>query len=78
MNHSLCPSFGAEIAPSQTFGGVIRPRIRRASRLVEREISATNPVPVLLFALQLGVGAVAATAAVGTMLALFAWSGAGL
>ena len=73
MNHSLCPSFGAEIAiPSKTFGGVIRPRVRRASRLVEREISATNPV--LMFALQLSVGA----AAVGTMLALFAWSGAGL
>ena len=72
MNHSLCPSFGAEIAiPSKTFGGVIRPRVRRASRLVEREISATNPV--LMFALQLSVGA----AAVGTMLALFAWSGAG-
>ena len=77
MNHSLCPSFGAKIAvPSQTFGGVIRPRVRRArvrraSRLVEREISATNPV--LMFALQLSVGA----AAVGTMLALFAWSGAG-
>jgi hypothetical protein len=72
MNHSLCPSFGAEIAvPSQTFGGVIRPRVRRASRLVEREISATNPA--LMFALQSSVGA----AAVGTMLALFAWSGAG-
>jgi hypothetical protein len=72
MNHSLCPSFGAKIAvPSQTFGGVIRPRVRRASRLVESEISATNPV--LMFALQLSVGA----AAVGTMLALFAWSGAG-
>ena len=74
MNDSLCPSFGAEIAvPAETFGGVIRPRVRRASRLVEREISATNPV--LMFALQLSVGAVAAA---GTILALFAWSGAGL
>jgi hypothetical protein len=77
MNHSLYPSFGAKITiPSETFGGVIRPRVRRASRLVEHEISATNPV--LIFALQLSVGAAAAAAAVGTMLALFAWSGAGL
>jgi hypothetical protein len=74
MNHSLHPSFGAKIPiPSETFGGVIRPRVRRAARLVEREISATNPV--LIFALQLSVGA---AAAVGTILALFAWSGAGL
>jgi hypothetical protein len=75
MNHSPCPSFGAEIAiPSETFGGVIRPRVRRASRLVERETSATNPV--LLSALQLGVVAVAAAGTI--FLALFAWSGAGL
>jgi hypothetical protein len=74
MNHSLYPSFGAKIAiPSETFGGVIRPRVRRASRLVERETSATNPV--LMSVLQLSVGAVAAA---GTILALFAWSGAGL
>jgi hypothetical protein len=74
MNHSLYPSFGAEIAAlSKTFGGVIRPRVRRASRLVERETSATKPV--LEFALQLSVGAVAAG---GIILALFAWSGAGL
>ena len=74
MNDSICPSFGAEIAvPSKTFGGVIRPRVRRASRLVERETSTTNPV--LMFALQLSVGAAAAA---GTILALFAWSGASL
>ena len=75
MNHSPCRSFGAEFAgPSQTFGGVVRPRVRRASRLAERETSATNPA--LMFALQLSVGAAAAAA--GTILALFAWSGAGL
>ena len=74
MNDSICPSFGAEIAvPSKTFGGVIRPRVRRASRLVKRETSATNPA--LMFWLQLSVGAVAAA---GTILALFAWSGASL
>ena len=74
MNHSLCPSFGAEIAvPSKTFGGVIRPRVRRASRLVENEIGAMNPL--LMVALQLSVGAVAAA---GIILALFAWSGASL
>ena len=74
MNHSLCPSFGAKIgSPSETFGGVVRPRVRRASRLAERETSATNPV--LMFALQLSVGVAAAA---GTILALFAWSGAGL
>ena len=47
--------------------------LQRAYRLREREWKETNPV--LLFALQMAVGAAVAA---GTILALFAWSGAGL
>jgi len=68
-------SFGADVPfglPAATAGEVIHPRVRKASRLVEREWSA---VPEVMFALQMGVGAAVAA---GTILALFAWSGAGL
>ncbi len=76
MDHSLSPSFGAN-APFEIsragVSGVIHPSARPASRLVELELS--TPKPVLTFALQLSVGAAMAA---GTILALFAWSGAGL
>jgi hypothetical protein len=80
MDHSLSRSFGGNAPsgfPSATFGEVVHPHVQRASRLVERELSAAKPAvkPLLTFALQLTVGA---TAAIGTIMAIFAWSGAGL
>jgi hypothetical protein len=47
--------------------------VHRACRLLEREGSALNPV--LVFTLQVAVGV---AACVGTILALFAWTAAGL
>jgi len=76
MAHLLPTAFGADVPfglPTASVGEVIPPHVRRASRLVEREWSEVKPL--LMFALQLTI---AATAAAGTILALFAWSGAGL
>ena len=47
--------------------------VRQGSRLLERELRGAKPM--LIFALQIAVGC---ASAIGTILALFAWSGAGL
>jgi hypothetical protein len=80
MAYLLAPASGADVSfslPTASVGEIIDPRIRRASRLVEREWSEAKPAvkPLLMFALQFSVGA---TAAAGTVLALFAWGGTGL
>lgn len=80
MAHLLTPAFGADVpfsVPAASVGEVIDPHVRRASRLVERQWGEAKPAvkPLLRFALQFSVGAAAAT---GTVLAFFAWTGAGL
>jgi hypothetical protein len=76
MNHSVTPSIAANAPfgnPLARANGVIHPRVRRASSRVEPGLILPNPV--LDFALHLSVGAAVAA---GTILALFAWGGAGL
>jgi hypothetical protein len=91
MSHFPFPSFGADahrrsvsLIYSAGFPGAFEvsstsiwegshQHVRRDSRTVEREWSALKRV--LMFALQMAVGAVAGA---GTILALFAWTGAGL
>ena len=75
MAHLFSRAFGADVPfglPAALVGAVIDPRDRRDARSVEREWSVA---PVVMFALQMSVGAAVAA---GTILALFAWSGAGL
>ena len=76
MNHSIPHSIVAHTPlgiPLARASGIIHPRVRRASSLVDPGLIL--PHPALNFALHLSIGAAVAA---GTILALFAWSGAGL
>jgi hypothetical protein len=91
MSHSLFTSFGADAHQRSVslrhltgFPASFGPcstsiwegshqRVRQGSRQLECELRAAKPM--LIFALQITVGG---AAAIGTILALFAWSGAGL
>jgi hypothetical protein len=72
MAHSFLPPFG-DLAHRRSVSLTHSAEIPRVSRL--SSVSISEGQRVLTFALQLTVGAAAAAA---TILALFAWTGAGL